>query len=725
MPEITLDGCRSRPLAGYLKSLGLARVLSRQLDSDVRVRWRRDTFEVASDLDADGLRAFWLDRYAPAPVLSPWNGGSGFYPRGNTAAVANLSAIERSDDPRLGPYRQLIALTRSLLSSDEKPDTASKQRLVRTLRRTWPDDAIEWLDASIVQAGDVLAYPPVLGSGGNDGRFDFSSNYMAAIAATVLDSRKAAPLLDAALFAADAAIARTTLAHFERDDSPVKAPVPDAPSLGNPWDLVLAIEGAIALTPTAARRLGGSHRGSLVAPFTARPTAAGYGSAVDGESGRAELWFPLWSAWTTYPELSMLVRESRAEVRSGSRPRMATSGLDFARAAGDLGVARGIDAFERYALLERAGQSTLAVPAGRVAVEARPAARALRSLDPWRTRLQSFLDGDQRPRGVAIAGRRLERALFDVADRGRPPDACTALEALGAMEDALARSAGAALESGLRPVFGADAKAWLEAADDGSPEFAVAAALASLSDPPRVHRPALRDYLHGTLDGGRSFDESRRHAVGGATLVDRLATIHARRHMTVFTRRSDEETGRRQPHPAYTYGVACPLAIAERFAMGGRSEGLDDQRILRLLLGLAVLTRRERLDLRERDVDQAIPSPAFRLLTLAWARPEFLLDRDEIEKHRTEHLGPRPGWVAKLQAGRREPVLAEAIRRLRLAGLNPRPLAEDLEHGAPDGKRLAAALLLVVGRRDLRAIRRQLIEPRTDDEPHAEREDAQ
>lgn len=731
MPEIALAGCRSRPLAGYLKSIGIARLLSRQLEGDVRVRWRHDTFEIASDLDEDGLRAFWLEQYVPTPVLSPWNGGSGFYPRGNTTAVKHLTRIERSGDPRFARYRELIARTRDLLDGDEKPDGPTKERLVRTLRRTWPDEALEWLDAAIVQVGDSLAYPPVLGSGGNDGRFDFSSNYMGALGETLLDGRKADAWLDAALFAADVPVARTTLAHFERDDSPVKAPVADAPSLGNPWDLILAIEGTLAFTPVAARRHGSNHRGSLVAPFTARPTAAGYGSAVDGESGRAELWLPLWSAWATYPELSLLIRESRAEVRSGSRPRTATSGLDFARAAGDLGVARGITAFERYALLERAGQSTLAVPAGRVSVRARPAVAALRSLDPWWTRLQSFLASDDCPRGVKTAGRRLERALFDLADRGRPSDACAALEALGAMEHALARSAKAAQGAGIRPVFGADAAAWLRAADDGSAEFAIGTALASLADPPNARRsPSMRDYLHGTLEGGTSFDEDRRHVVGGTTLVDRLSAIHSRRHQTVFTARSDEETGTRPDHPSYAFGVWSALSHAERLAMSHPEGGLDEERILRLLLGMAVLTwrgaqlREIREELSIGQSDPSIPSPAFRVLALAWARPQQVLDDAELERFRTRHLGPRPGWAAKLHAGRSEVVIADAVRRLRLAGLPPRPSAADLSTAAPEGARLAAALLLVVQPRDLHEIRRRLIEPRRDEEPNEAMEDA-
>lgn len=294
MPELRLSGCASRPLVGYLKALGVLRAVGRQVHGGAHGRWRNGVFELRCSLDADELHAFFLNDYKPPPILSPWNGRSGFYPKGNATAVQNLTRIEQADDPRLASHQALIAQTRGLLDGlgiSEKPEGPAKERLIRKLRQRWPDEAIEWLDAAVVLTGHGMGFPPLLGSGGNDGSYDFSSNLMEALA-TVLITKgdRPATLLTAALKGESAPVEHVGLAHLARDASPTNSPTGEARSLGNPWDLVLGIEGTVLLTAGTARRHDSDLPSSLVAPFTVRQTDAGYGSAVDGESGRAELW---------------------------------------------------------------------------------------------------------------------------------------------------------------------------------------------------------------------------------------------------------------------------------------------------------------------------------------------------------------------------------------------------------------------------------------------------
>jgi len=113
VPELRLAGCRSRPLLGYLKALGLLRILAREADPNARARWQRGTFELRSNVHADGLATLLLDDYAPAPVVSPWNGGSGFHPKDRKDAIL---ALERSTEPRFAPYRAAIAGARDAAS---------------------------------------------------------------------------------------------------------------------------------------------------------------------------------------------------------------------------------------------------------------------------------------------------------------------------------------------------------------------------------------------------------------------------------------------------------------------------------------------------------------------------------------------------------------------------------------------------------------------------------
>lgn len=723
MPELRLNGCRSRPLIAYLKALGILRIASLQLDSSARARWNGSTFELRCESSADELAGFLLNEYAPSPVVSPWNGGSGFHPNDRQQALLSL---EQSSEPRFQSYGRTIQLSRAALKRMgivDKPSPEIKPALIRELRRRLPDEALPWLDAAIVVTGEKVSYPPLLGSGGNDGRYDFSNNYAQAIV-QCLDSDQqedSASWLMAALFDGETELQRKlSLGHFRRDSSPTNSPTGEADSLGNPWDLILAVEGTLLLTAGAARRHGAALAGALVAPFTVYSTAAGYGSAVEGESGRAELWLPLWPQWSTFAEIAMLARESRARVGRGSSRRQARTGLDFARAAGDLGVARGIAAFERYAILERAGQSSLAVPAGRVLVNERSGARAVQSIDRWLLEVLRVGNSEHSSGAVAIAARKLERASFKLASRGSPEDACDTLAAIGDMEHTLARSRSTVAGSGVHPLRGAPASPWIEAANDGTAEFAVAAAIASLHDrSPRL--PALRDYLHGTQNGGSSFDPQRHHAVERNSPLGTLAAIHARRHLDAFRtqkveayesetttkhrgRPDDEKT---QNRLEFEYGTWCDVRLARMLADGR----LDEHRVFRLLRGLVLLDHRTHTVAPTLTTESEPATPIFDLLALVWMGQA----RANCSQDRGERMGPRPGWAARLAAGAIEPVLADARIRLQMAGLPPVCTTRDLLWGIRSdvdlGQRLGAALLLRLGPANLGSLVHRLTLP--------------
>lgn len=703
MPDLRLPGCGTRPLIGHLKALGLLRIVARQVDPAARGRWRGTAFELRTKLSRDELEEFLLGAFVPTPILSPWNGRSGFYPRGNATAVKALAAVEQAEGDRFEPYRALIAQTRRILADlgiSAKPAEAKKELMIRSLRAEWPDAAVEWLDAAVVIAGDSPAYPPLLGSGGNEGSYDFSSNYMQAI----MRALSSPELLHAALLGAGAQLDRISLAHLQGDASPTSSPTGSSPSLGNPWDLVLALEGSMSLAGGAARRHADGARGLLTAPFTVRSTAAGYGGAVAEEKGRAELWLPLWTGWATNAEIDNLIRESRAQVQSGSRRlRAATSGLDFARAAGELGVARGIEAFERYTILERSGQANLAVPAGRIEVRPRSSAAALASIDRWLGRLLRFAGADNCPAGVAREIRALERSCFQMATRGSAAHVVAVLERMGSVEGALARST-TAIDSGLAPLHNTPADPWISAADDGSAEFAIAVSIASLrSDNKAV--PAMRDYLHGTADRGREFDPARRHCVTARSPAGLLAAIHARSHLE--SARASGDAGSGPPRLGFEQGAWCDVRVARLLA----AAALDAARILQLARGLVLLDHRfAKRGLRRRDALPPAPAPAYDMLALTWWwRPS---NRPTEE---SSGLGPRPGWAARLAAGATGHVLRDAAMRLRMARMSPVADPRDLAAGAPDGGSLGAALLAPVSDRDLLQLKHALTETTKED----------
>jgi CRISPR-associated protein Csx17 len=103
--RISLPGCRTEPLAGYLKGLAVLRLVAQQKDADAKGWWADDSFSIDCSLDRESLIDFFIREYSPTPVLAPWNGGSGFYDKDSREGI---EFILRSDNPRLADYRNAI-----------------------------------------------------------------------------------------------------------------------------------------------------------------------------------------------------------------------------------------------------------------------------------------------------------------------------------------------------------------------------------------------------------------------------------------------------------------------------------------------------------------------------------------------------------------------------------------------------------------------------------------
>ena len=462
-----LSGCVPTPLAHYLKALGILRLVAEQADPGVRGWWIGERFRLASTLDRDELEKFFLQRYQPTALVSPWNKGSGFYGsdpehilkpfidskaerfsalrEGIAASLKMLNEIGSADvqvrqikgetkDRRLSPA-QKNALKESdeykqRLAEAERRFKALKSDLIPDCRLSWRGSHRHWIDAALVLDDDGKAsYPALLGTGGNDGRLDFTNNYMQRLTEVFdLAETDARPNSDAPGWLR-AAIWGDTVTGYQNNKAVGQflpgfaggannSNGPDAESLLNPFDFIFMMEGALLFSANATRRLGLSETTRAAAPFVFNAVGAGYASASEADEGaRGEQWMPLWNQPMTAPELRRLMAEGRAQI--GARP--AREPLDMARAVARFGTARGISAFQRYAYIERNGQSNLAVPIGRFDVpeKSAPLLACLDDLDVWLRRLRSEARGDRAPIRLKQAERRVSDALFAVV---RNPD---------------------------------------------------------------------------------------------------------------------------------------------------------------------------------------------------------------------------------------------------------------------------------------------------------------
>jgi CRISPR-associated protein Csx17 len=482
MAKIVLDGCSSTPLSGYLKALGVLRLLAEQSrDKRVRAYWEKDVFILDTSLTQDDICWFFLNQYQPTPLVAPWNASTGFYAKDRDSMKATLQGMRDAGCDRLKVYRESVITAQKAvddLGLNEPKD--GKDRLLKRLRNTLPDEAVRWLDTCALIGSDDLRFPPLTGTGGNDGNFEFSRSFMQQLQELFdFETGEAIPaaagLLKVALFGEmlPGLPFNGPIGQF----NPIAAGGVNATSgymaepRVNPWEYVLMLEGIVLFTAAVTRRYESNNDGSLTYPFMVRPSLVGYGSAAD-DNARAELWAPLWSQAVGVKELQVLFNEGRAKLGG----RTARDGVDFVRAIASRGVARGITAFERYSFQERNGLAYFAIPLGRVEAKPNASVDRLVAIDPWRDQFRRMAQDENAPKAIKSAARRLETVLYEFSV-GKV-QLVEVLIALGEAEKALSRSMKFTIEKGIRPLVIRDWR-WISEANDQSVEFRMALALAA------------------------------------------------------------------------------------------------------------------------------------------------------------------------------------------------------------------------------------------------------
>jgi CRISPR-associated protein Csx17 len=634
--DVELTACRAEPLASYLKAVGILRLLAEQKDREARGFWRGEFFVIRSRLDRLAVVRFFVDEWRPTPVVSPWNGGSGFWPSTSDEA---LRAIETSAAPRLASYAAAIALARSaihVLRLTEAPEKGEpKTRLLTYLRAHASEEALSWIDAAAVLTEEEPIYPALLGTGGNDGRQDFSNNFMQRVIAVMSE-----PLsLEAAFFGTPARTGtKGSMGQF----------APSSLSRSNAWDFILAIEGSLTLAGAATRRLESTGSSTLAFPFHTR--AADAPSLADGEEGHGELWLPRWKSPSTHRELRRLFAEGRAKTNTGP----VETGLDFARSIGSLGIDRGLSEFTRFSFQPRNGKNYFATSRGRFPIREVASARMLDDIIGWFNLFRRKSLAGNTPARVALVRRRLERALFDAAVTGRLG---AVLIELGATEFALAKSLTFVNKAFLRPLPRLQS-AWATAVDDGSVEQRLAAALAV--------RAGMRHRLLPLDRSGRSYGRGDEpgFVFADRPLVDNLHALLLREDLEAMQQegRFSDVLSRR----------GCALTDVARFINGETNDGLIESWLRAFVL----------VDggLRPQVPNDTLKPPAsFAVLAVVHRR-----------RAGDEDLPRTAGVIARACAGDAEGATRPAIRRLNACG-RPLPVPALIEP-VTRMRRIAAAL---------------------------------
>jgi CRISPR-associated protein Csx17 len=309
------------------------------------------------------------------------------------------------------------------------------------------------------------------------------------------------------------------------------------------------------------------------------------------------------------------------------------------------------------------------------------------------------------------------------------------LIALGAVERELALTEGNMGDKRIQP-FPSLSSEWIDASDDGSAEFAIARAVASISDPEGKIGP-LRSNLEPVFWTKRRVEwcEKDRSIVwNAADLKTNLANILQRRMM-------DGQRFGCEYIPIWSRFPVHLKEISEFIA-----DELDDERISELIWGMMLIRNKaNKHEMQSRTVKELFQSCGQRQATglsvlRAYALLKLLfLAGPLVEKHtmkdktaarlsnwdrQSEIIIPPEPSIPNLLRGRRiGEACTIAMRRLRASGLSPipRPIRSrglrdndwlELNHTGEymiDPLRLTAALLIPISRDAERKLKRLVI----------------
>ncbi|WP_084639479.1 type I-U CRISPR-associated protein Csx17 [Geitlerinema sp. PCC 9228] len=753
LPEILLKGCATQPLSNYLKALGILRLVAEQEDSQAKGYWYKNGFVVQAHLSGEEIVQFLLHCYQPTPLISPWNGSTGFHEEDKKANKKTLEAIATSTASRFQDYRKAIAVAseqvqalRSTLddtikNKKEHITKKLKSTLMVRLRNRLPDDALRWLDTCALVTDEKLSFPPLLGTGGNDGNFEFSRTFMQQLL-ELFDLQTGNPqpptekLLRAALFGD--AIPNLDFSGKIGQFNPIAAGGPNA-SVGfqgesrvNPWDYILMVEGTLLFAAGATRRYERSERGTLAYPFTVQTSDAGYGSAspADAKDSRGELWTPLWSAPTGLPELQVLFREGRAKVGN----RSAKTGVDFARAVSSLGIYRGLDGFVRYGFQVRNGLSYFAVPLGWFDCRRSRQRDWLRSLDVWLDRMQRATRSDKTPASLKRAYRRLQGVIMDFTqNRARLLDV---LVALGEMDKACDRSLGFMKEQNIQPLPQLPT-AWIrecqqECNQEESVEFRLALSLRHSSGQDlrkRLVRVREQPQKHSLQVRWREDDDNIT-TWRETNLVDNL--ISMLRRQDIEQQQGEKQEGEKQEQ-AETQLQEQRVPVPEppyadlKHILAWIDGKTDDRRLEAFARGLSLVWIPDK---DQRQQFHGLPPyfkstwksqfpllvrPAYALVAIAHRRcvdvqqsvANNVESAEQVNTNHSQVTMPRvPALLTQLAAGRCIKATQLASRRLRASGL--RPAIPEVYEPRDRTRRIAAALAFSLSPRDAQQLLRTI-----------------
>lgn len=621
---IRLPGLNLDSLGDYLAALGLLAILGRKWPG-VRGCWRDETFLVmGGPTDLGELETFV----------------------GGVGEALEWSTYEKTWE------------------AAQKADTKAQSARTTNL---WRSRDAEEAELSMAQAhiatGQKLNFNPLLGTGGNAGKRDFTKGWDRAAAFVEKPPRGTSRAdLNADLHAFLTAQPCRCLSDFNAAcwfsaankvyNSGTSRPFREGQL--TPWAMLFACEAFALFRGSASRRLGAGRRATGTFPFVVAASAP----ASDGETGRntGEVWLPVWERPMAMPEIEAVFARGRAEVNGKG----AITAAAFAAAILQRGVDAGLVEFRRFSLLRTTSENTFESRLTSVIslrAKRNPArAEASGVVIGLRDALPADYKKGQRWIYVGLRGP-IDRALTDYAASESATDALAVVDAMAASLQKADRNRNHRAENiWFRPLPGA----WLkDLCQNGiTPELRIGLAVASLKHVGTVE--TVLPYWLGVTrtKAGWSMPENCpfRRVWAPTTLQKNLCSV-------VLRRLTDMKEA--DARPPFSGTLSAPLADIAALMRGE----LDDREVERWIQRFSLFQFDQSANTEGRSILRAAKErfpAAADIAVLALLKPLFEVELfEEFMRETPGAKPPRCARVARIAALLSRDDLAGALQLAR------------------------------------------------------------
>ncbi len=404
--SMKLHGVTATPLGGYLKGLGLLRILGTH-GLEPMARWDEscDCMELALPVGETGnvwdrLVEFFMNEWEPSPL---W-------------VARDVAKHYLPEDLDKKEWEEILSKRNYPKARYKSNRTKQEERQLTSesfeIRNKAPDHLAWWTDVWTLyqQTSNIESvHNPVGGTGGNEGRSSYWGNYSDAVREvwgyrkkkdagtrelriSLLDDGRALSKAGYGLGYFDAG--------FTEAPNGGNGPDPKKERKSNAWDFVLLMEGVAMFRPSMARRFfryGDLPRSVFLTPFMVETDPYALGELIPGSvdlaKARGDLWVPLWEHFASLNEISQFFREGRL----GGGRRLTTS-LDVISSLSNISKLRDISTLIRYSFTERRAPGNnyyIAVPVDRWKLTAYPQNSIAEEVNSYLSQFRRDLRGEE------------------------------------------------------------------------------------------------------------------------------------------------------------------------------------------------------------------------------------------------------------------------------------------------------------------------------------------